>query len=634
MLPAIIRLISVVWATFALIQAAEAQTFRLDSSPDVVMTNASSRDGLNLSGGWTWSVDPYRDGLQGFHGTAAGKGHQRFDPVDVDEATRKNPGDLYEYDMRRADKATLPGSWVSHTPELRYYQGLMWYARDFHYSPKPGKRYFLRIEAANYTARVYLNGTFAGAHEGGFTPFTIDVTGLVLEGENSITVGVDSVRTDQSVPPPVTDWETYGGITRDIQLIEVPGTFIDEAWVRLTRDGNIAASVRINGNACAGQAVEIAVSELELTMRGTSDESGQVELRTTAPHKLAKWSPENPKLYDVVVSTAVDRLHERIGFRTIEVKDEDILLNGKSIFLRGISMHEEELGTSPARAMSESSARALLSEIKYGLHGNFVRLAHYPHSESTLRLADEMGLLVWSEVPVYWLIDWDSGETLDTARSMIAENIHRDRNRAPIILWSVANETPVSDARNRFLQTLISDVRALDDTRLITAALLTRQTEENGQTIAHIDDPLTDFLDVLAVNTYNGWYGDMPLDAVHDIKWPDDHGKPLIFSEFGAAALAGFHDPELIRKFSEEYQAEYYRQTLDMSSNITFLRGMSPWILKDFRSPRRQHPIYQRGWNRKGLLSETGRRKEAFNVLAAHYKMLEASGIAHRATTD
>jgi beta-glucuronidase len=231
-------------------------------------------------------------------------------------------------------------------------------------------------------------------------------------------------------------------------------------------------------------------------------------------------------------------------------------------------------------------------------------------------MADEMGLLVWSEIPVYWRINFPRPETLATARRMLGENIERDRNRASIILWSVANETPQGDARLAFLRALVRDVRALDDSRLVTAALLSRR-EGNVQTI---DDPLVGDLDVMAVNTYNGWYSPDPLSSLPAISWRSDHHKPLIFSELGADALAGFHDPQLMRKFSEEYQAEYYRQTLAMADRIPFLRGMSPWILKDFRTPRRQHPVYQQGWNRKGLISETGRRKLAFYVLANYYQ--------------
>ena len=591
----------------------------LASSP--TLTRADNRDGQDLSGTWRYSVDPYRDGLAGFHRGAAGAGHRRYDDVDVDALTRAKPNALYEYDMDRAATTTLPAGWISHDPSLRHYQGLMWYTRRFEAAPlKPGQRAFLRFEAVNYTAQVYLNGKAVGEHEGGFTPFSMEVTNVLRASNNQITVGVDSTPKADGVPPPVTDWENYGGITRPMRLVITPGTFIDEAWVRLSKDGKIVATVKLDGAQAADQEVHVRVAELGLDVTGKTDAKGVLTASAAAPKGLVRWSPEKPKLYDVVVQAGEDRLTDRVGFRTIETKGSEILLNGKPIYLRGISMHEEEFGENPARTITEAGARALLSEIREGLNGNFVRLAHYPHSEVMTRVADEMGLLVWSEIPVYWLVDFGNPRTLKLAREMLADNIRRDLNRASIVFWSVANETPITDARNTFLYQLVDDVRALDDTRLVTAALLTdRKKRADGVAEMGLNDPLAAKLDVLSANTYNGWYSDDALDALPAITWKATD-KPLVFSEFGADALAGFSDPVLLRKFSEDFQKKYYEKTLAMAAKVPTLRGLSPWILKDFRAPRRQHPIYQQGWNRKGLISPTGRRKPAFFVLQGFYK--------------
>ena len=591
------------------------------------LTRADRRDGQDLSGTWNYSVDPYRDGIAGFHRGPPGVGHRRYDDSDVEQVTRADPKALYEYDMQRSPTATLPASWLTHAPEMRHYQGLVWYQRRFETPAlKPGQRAFLRFEAANYTAKVYLNGQAVGEHEGGFTPFSLEVTKLLRAGQNQVTVGVDSTPAVDGAPPPVTDWENYGGITRPVRLVITPATFVDEAWVRLTRDGRtIAADVRLDGPAAAGQAVSVKVAGLNLTLSGQAGSDGVARLSAPAPKGLKRWAPGAPSLYDVRVEAGQDVLTDRVGFRTVEVRGGEILVNGKPVFLRGICLHEEELGENPARTITDASAHALLAEARDGLHANFVRLAHYPHSEVTTRLADEMGLLVWSEIPIYWLVDFSNARTLKLARGMLEDSIRRDRNRASIVLWSVANETPISDARNAFLGTLTDDVRALDDTRLVTAALLADRKIEGGKQVMGIDDPLAAKLDVLAVNTYAGWYSDDGLDAVAQIAWrPTD--KPMVFSEFGADALAGFSDPALMRKFSEDFQARYYVQTLAMAANAPSLRGMSPWILKDFRSPRRQHPVYQQGWNRKGLISPTGRRKAAFKVLADYYEKLAGEG--------
>jgi beta-glucuronidase len=137
-----------------------------------------------------------------------------------------------------------------------------------------------------------------------------------------------------------------------------------------------------------------------------------------------------------------------------------------------------------------------------------------------VRLADEMGQLVWSEIPVYWTVDWDNPAVLRKALAMQAETIYRDRNRAAVILWSVGSETPVSPSRTRFHGAMADNVRQLDPTRLVSAALLVERTVANAEDVLAIQDPLVDKLDVLAVNTYAGWYGPDTLDAIARLTRP------------------------------------------------------------------------------------------------------------------
>ena len=585
-----------------------------------VLAAADLRAAQSLDGRWTYSIDPYRDGAAGFHGDPPGEGHRRYDDVDVAAKTAADPLALYEYDMDRSPVAILPSSWLTHSPQMRHYQGLVWYQKRFDAAPRAGERQFVRFGAANYSAEVWLNGKRLGAHEGGFTPFAFEVTGLLRTKGNRLVVGVDSERTPQSIPPPVTDWETYGGITRPVRLLSLPATFVDDAWVRLERDGTIAADIALNGPEAANREVTLKIAALGVVRTARTDPQGRAHLAFARPAALALWSPDSPRLYDVEVAVGAGRWHDRIGFRTIAVDGPRILLNGKPIFLRGVAIHEEELGANPTRNMTPEAARALLSLAKDGLHAHYVRLAHYPHNETMLREADRMGLIVWSEIPVYWRIAFDDPQALETARRMLAENILRDRNRASVGLWSIGNETPVSEARNAFMRRLAADARALDPTRLVTAALLTERSDKGPVPVLTMNDPLASSLDVMAVNTYNGWYGPDRLEDLARIEWRVPQDKPLLVSEMGAGALAGRHQPRDPHKFSEEYQAEYYRQTLAMLSRIPNFDGLSPWILKDFRSPRRQLPGIQDGWNRKGLVSETGRKKLAFGVLADWYR--------------
>jgi beta-glucuronidase len=239
-----------------------------------------------------------------------------------------------------------------------------------------------------------------------------------------------------------------------------------------------------------------------------------------------------------------------------------------------------------------------------------------------IRLADQMGILVWSEIPVYWDVDWTNPATLETAEAQLRENIARDHNRAAVILWSISNETPVVEERTNFLKTLAGYARQLDSTRLVTSAM--NHPEATGPNSRRLNDPLGQFLDVLGLNEYVGWYERTPEDA-DQMQWSLAYDKPLIVSEFGGGALYGKHGDAETR-FSEEYQANLFDHQLKMLEKIPSLAGMSPWVLMDFYSPRRYLPGVQDFHNRKGLLSERGQRKQAFYVLQKFYREKMAAG--------
>lgn len=588
--------------------------------PPMLLTG-SREQSVDLSGRWTYSKDLYRTGLTDINGWVAKSRMQRHRDVDIAAVEAKPGTAFFEFDLDRGPAMEIPGAWNAAEPELRHYDGLIWFQRRFDVADvKPGQRSFLRFEAVNYRAVVYLNGKEIGRHEGGFTPFVFEVTEALRAQGNRLVVGVDSKHDAQSIPGEITDWDNYGGITRPVRLIHAPATFIDDATLHLNAAGRLVGSLQLNGARAANQDVSLRIAALDLQLQSKTDANGVASFEIAAPASLKRWSPESPTLYEVEFASATDRIRDRIGLRTIAVQGNQILLNDKPVFLRGVSIHEEEIGANPARRLNEVNARALLTEVKQGLKGNYVRLSHYPHSETMLKMADELGLLVWSEIPVYWTVDWDNSAVLLKAQRQQAETIYRDRNRAALVMWSVGNETPVAENRTRFHAALAKTVRELDPSRLISAALLVVRKGD----VIRIADPLLAHLDVMAVNTYAGWYGDDALADLSKLRWELPTDKPLIASEFGADALAGHHEaPGAIpRKWTEEFQAEYYRQTLSMLHKIPNLRGLSPWVLKDFRSPRREHPVFQNGWNRKGLISETGQRKQAFELMAEHYRGL------------
>ena len=510
----------------------------------------------------------------------------------------------------------MPGDWNTQRESLFFYEGTVWYRKTFDYPSRPGTRLFLYFGAANYEAIVYLNGEKLGSHTGGYTPFAFEITGKTREKGNSVVVKVDDKRHREDVPTVNTDWWNYGGLTRGVLLVEVPETFVEDYFVQLKKGSTdtIAGWVKLNGGR-ARQQVAVRIPEAGVSASVSTDANGYAAF--SIPAKLTLWSPESPKLYDVIIASETDTVRERIGFRTIETKGTDILLNGKSVFLRGVSIHEEAPFRT-GRAYSLEDARTLLGWAKE-MGCNFVRLAHYPHNENMLREADRLGLMVWSETPVYWTILWENPETFANASNQLAESIARDKNRASIVLWSVANETPVGEARTAFLKKLAAQVRALDSTRLVTAALLHHNDGGAAEgTTDLLDDPLGADLDVLGCNEYLGWYDGLPDKADH-IDYKTIYSKPLIMSEFGADALYGLHGDPLTR-WSEEYQENVYRHQVGMFNRIPFLRGTSPWVLMDFRSPRRTLPDIQDFFNRKGLVSVRGDKKKAFYVMQEFYQ--------------
>jgi beta-glucuronidase len=222
--------------------------------------------------------------------------------------------------------------------------------------------------------------------------------------------------------------------------------------------------------------------------------------------------------------------------------------------------------------------------------------------------------MVWSEIPNWQHISFDKPEVYAKDVAMLKEMIRRDRNKASVILWSVSNETSNNPTRTQFLTGLANEARKLDSTRLITSAL---NSEHIHDSTATLNDSFTDALDVIGVNEYIGWYTGAPEDA-DTMQWNLPQ-KPVIMSEFGAEAKYGNHGAEN-QRWTEEQQANVYKHQLVMLSKIPQLRGITPWVLVDFRSDTRNIPKLQDGYNRKGLVSEDGRKKQAFFILQKVYK--------------
>lgn len=586
------------------------------AEPADLIWNIPGRSIKPLNGPWSYILDPFD--VAGRKPTA-----RRSFWENTIETTESG---LIEYEWASSPRMTIPGDWNSVDPRLWYYDAPVYYRREVRQPAAPGRRYFLRFEAVNRAATVWLDGVELGGHEGGFTPFEFEITDAVRKASGaslSLVVRADSRHTEVSIPALDFDWMNWGGMTRSVLIVEVPEMFVKDAFIRL-ENGRICADIRLDGG--AGQRVEVNIPQHGLRLTAKADASGVALLSAPAPDTLRLWSPEDPWLYDVSVKAGADETIDRIGFRNLEVRGREVLLNGTQVYFRGISMHEEAFGPEATRAVSEAEARALLSEAR-SMGCNFVRLAHYPHAEHTARIADEMGMMLWSEIPVYWEeIAYDNPETLAAARTMMAELVTRDRNRASVVMWSVANETPQTQERTMFLRTVIADTRRLDPTRLITAALNKNVDVggvREGESLIVVQDELAADLDVVAINQYEAWYSKRRPDELKDVSFRNGYEKPLMFSEFGACALYGHHGPR-DERWTEEYQAWLFEETLKRVEETPGCVGLAPWLLKDFRSPRRWHGRFQELWNRKGVVSPEGHRKQAFEVLRTFYQRKEA----------
>lgn len=569
-----------------------------------LLGNVQHRESISLNGEWNYIVDVQEEGYYDY----------RMKPMNNGFFINQKPSrpeDLIEYDFDKSKSMTIPSDWNTKDNQLFFYEGTVWFKKSFTFHPKAGKRSILYFGAVNYEAIVYVNGKRVGSHVGGFTAFNFDVTDVLKDGENFVIVKVDNKRHKDNVPTQIFDWWNYGGITRDVLLVEVEPTYIEDYTVRLNPQNPklIYFDVRLN-KAEANKTITLNIPELKVKAKVMTDEKGQASAEVKAKPQL--WSPASPKLYQVEIGQGNETIRDEIGFRTITTRGKQILLNGQPIYLKGISIHEEK-AYGGGRANCTEDAHTLLSWAKE-LGCNFVRLAHYPHNEYTVREAERMGIMVWSEIPAYWTISWTNPATYENAQRQLHDMIARDHNRANVIIWSIANETPHSAERDSFLSRLAKYARTQDQTRLISMAMeVTSASNYHNK----LQDNMNEYVDVISFNEYIGWYRD--VNDAAKMTWEVPYNKPVIVSEFGGGALAGYHGAKN-QRWTEEFQENLYIENLRMLEKIDGLSGTTPWILKDFRSPRRVLSGIQDYYNRKGLVSDGGQKKKAFWILKSWYE--------------
>ena len=569
-----------------------------------LIQNVNAYETMSLNGEWNYIVDVQEEGYYDY----------RMKPTQwgfFQNAKPQRPEDLIEYDFDKSPTMQIPSDWNTQDERLFFYEGTVWFKKSFQAVPMQDYRTLLYFGAVNYDCHVWVNGKKAGHHIGGFTPFNFDISDLLIEGENTIIVKVDNKRHAEAVPTQIFDWWNYGGITRDVMLVKVPPVYLEDYNLQLTslEGRRLSFSVKLNKSE-ADHTVTLSIPELKIkkTIKTAADGTASVNMKA----KPQLWCPENPKRYQVEITLDNSTIADSIGFRMIETRGKQILLNGQPIFLKGISIHEEK-PNGGGRANSTEDAHTLLSWAKE-LGCNFVRLAHYPHNEYMVREAERMGILVWSEIPCYWTIAWKNPKTYENACNQLTDMISRDHNRANVIIWSIANETPHSAERDAFLSRLAKQARSLDSTRLISMAM---EVTGASNYVNRLNDNMNEYVDVVSFNQYIGWYRD--VNDAPKMTWEIPYDKPVIISEFGGGAKFGYHGAKN-QRWTEEFQENLYRENTAMLDKIDGLAGTTPWILKDFRSPRRVLPGVQDYYNRKGLFSDKGEKKLAFYVLKQWYE--------------
>ena len=628
-------------------------------SSDHLIGWIDSRQIQSLNGEWSYIVDPMNNGLpeSSFFGGF---------PKNKIQITGM---ELIEYNFETASKIQIPGAWNAIDERLFFYRGPVWLYKKFNYSPKKEALTHLYMEGSNFTTKIFLNGSIVGEFEGGYVPFNFNISKYLKEGENILLVQTDNTLNESSVPTQKTDWWPWGGIVGDVYVVETPKQFIQNAYLQLNPDDFSTVLFKLEMNKkSSGHVIKLEIPELQFKAEYKTNSLGAISENIKINPQL--WSPLSPKLYEVKISSEAETISDKIGFRSIQTKGQKIYLNNSEIQFKGIAMHSEPIGI-PGPAFSKEHFQKLLLTAK-DLNINFIRAAHYPYTRHLAKVADQLGLMLWEEVPVYWNIDWDNSNTLNIAKNQITRLVQRDQNRASVVVWSVANETPLSSSRMKFLKALLAEIEINDSSRLSTAALLSGSEEQfrslvlvlalqgaKSQWVSpkekaifqlildqanipidselsfslSIDDPLGESVDLISYNEYFGWYyvtfftdqmmisegtlRKLMFEVMPDIKISSSFDKPIHISEFGAGAKYGNHTNKI---WSEEYQAKLYKHQLEMLSNNPQIQGISPWVFKDFRAMLRPLPGIQDFYNRKGLIDESGNKKEAFKVLADFYE--------------
>ncbi|MFP5068050.1 beta-glucuronidase [Pseudonocardia nantongensis] len=528
------------------------------------------------------------------------------------------------------------------------YSGDVWYQRTVRV-PRgwDGQRIVLHFESATHRATVWVGETEVVSHEGGYTPFEADVTGLVRPGDEvRISACVDNRLSFRTIPPGVVedtatgpkqrywhDFFNYAGLHRTVWLSATPTTYVDDVTVVTGLDGatgTVGYTVAAVG--ADGLTVHTELTDAEGRPAGSADGAeGTIVVEDVHP-----WAPGDGYLYDLEIQlvdssgAVVDSYHQPVGVRTVEVRGTEFLINGEPFAFTGFGMHEDHAG------IGKGHNDALLVQ-DFGLlrwiGANSLRTSHYPYSEEVLDHADRHGIVVIDETAAVGLnmglgggifgsqgYETYSADTINDATrevhaQAIRELVARDKNHPSVVLWSIANE-PESDTEGaeKYFEPLFRVVKEADPTR--PAGFVNVMLAPHGKC------RVSQFADVLMLNRYYGWYvhtGD--LEAA-ELAWDAElaawsgEGKPIIVTEYGADTVPGMHSIGS-EPWTEEYQVAY----LDMNHRVfdrhDAVVGEHVWNFADFATTA---GIMRVGGNKKGAFTRDRRPKNAAFALRRRWR--------------
>ncbi len=519
-------------------------------------------------------------------------------------------------------KITVPGCWEQH-PELSTYRGKGIFTTLV--DVETDGDVLLEFKGVSHTGKVYFDGEYLGKHYNAFTPFKFLIND-VKSGIHELRVEVDNTFGEHSSLHTPNDYYTYGGITRPVSISIVPKTYIKDIKFLPSYDSfenkwtsKIDITIVNNGER-AVRKIKTKLDNFEYLSEDFIINANEEKVISISSKfdDVDSWSHTNPCLYFLNTillenNQPVDDLIERIGFRTTEIKDNNFLLNGEKIFLKGFNRHEDHITEGCALSLQ---SMVLDMNLMQDMNINAVRTSHYPNDERFLDLCDERGIFVWEESHArgFVLEKMQNPNFNRQSEECINEMIKNHYNHPSIIIWGVLNEcaSETEEGRDMF-KMQFEQIDRLDRSRPKTFA-----------TCRHFKDICLDLVDIVSFNMYTGWYQDLSVIDRHnkEIDWinkSNGEGKPLIVSEFGAGAVYGIRDRRRL-KWSEERQADIIEENLNVYKDDERLMGVFIWQFADCRVTEEEWFAQRpRSYNNKGVVDEYRRPKIAYDIVKEYF---------------